>query len=177
MTESHSLASLCTEWWAVCIDSEIGVARQARAQLRRSSSVAEALAVGATHELNRRLVAGGNDLRRRSDGPDRLALIAVALAHVTEDHDATAAQRFGTGDPKKLSYLRFNALLRAKEPRQLIRPLARALRILRGGANVRKLATDLYWWGDTTRTKWCFEYYGATDSRPLSGVAKEETRA
>ena len=39
----------------------------------------------------------------RVDGPDRLALIAVALAHVKEGRGAAAARRFGAGDPPPLS--------------------------------------------------------------------------
>lgn len=166
MTEPQSLASACKDWWATCVASDTGAARQARAQLRRAASVTDALGIGATHELNRRLAAAGHDLRNRRDGPDRLALIAVALAQVTDDLGASAAQRFGAGKPKALNGLRFNALIRAKEPRQLMRPLARALRIINGGANVRRLGADLYWWNDTTRTNWCFDYHGATDARP-----------
>lgn len=166
MTESHSLGSTCKEWWAICIAAETSAARRARAQLRRASSVADALGIAATHDLSRRLTAAGHDLRKRRDGPERLALIAVALAQVTEDLGAAAAQQFGTGDPKALSGLRFTGLIRTKEPRQLMRPLARALRLIKGGANVGKLATDLYWWSDVTRTKWCFEYHGAADAKP-----------
>lgn len=173
MTDTPSLASTCRDWWAACVAADTGAARQARAQLRRAGSVTEALGVGATHELNRRLIAAGHDLRRRRDGPDRLALIAVALAQVTDDHGASAAQRFGTGDPKALSGLRFNALIRTKQPRQLMRPLARALRLIKGSVNVRKLAADLYWWSDTTRTNWCFDYHGATDARTNPEEAKE----
>ena len=168
MTESHSLGSACKEWWTTCIAAETGAARQARAQLRRATTVADALGIGATHELNRRLTAAGHDLRKRRDGPDRLALIAVALAQVTEDLGTSAAQRFGTGDPKALSGLRFTGLIRTKEPRQLMRPLARALRLIKGGANVRRLAADLYWWSDITRTKWCFDYHGAAEAKPSS---------
>ena len=173
MTEPHSLAGTCKDWWVTCIAAETGAARQARAELRRAASVTDALGVSATHELNRRLVSAGYDLRKRRDGPDRLALIAVALAQVTEDLGPSAAQRFGAGDPKALSGLRFNALIRAKEPRQLLRPLARALRLIKGGANVRRLAADLYWWIDATRTNWCFDYHGATDAKPIP----EETNA
>ena len=173
MTETASPAGACKDWWAASIAADTATARQARAELRRAASVTDALAVSATHELNRRLAGAGHDLRKRRDGPDRLALIAVALAQVSEDLGATAAQRFGGGDPKALSGLRFNALIRAKEPRQLMRPLARALRIIKGGANVRKLAADLYWWSDTTRTNWCFDYHGASDAKPIP----EETKA
>ena len=173
MTDTHSLAGVCRDWWAACIAADSGASKQARAELRRAASVTDALGVSATHELNRRLTGAGYDLRKRRDGPDRLALIATALAQVTEDLGATAAQRFGAGDPKVLSGLRFNALIRTKEPRQLMRPLARALKIINGGANVHKLAADLYWWNDTTRTNWCFDYHGATDAKPL----QEETKA
>ena len=167
MTEIQSLAGTCKDWWATCIAADTGAARQARAELRRAASVTDALGVSATHELHRRLVGAGHDLRKRRDGPDRLALIAVALAQVKEDLGSTVAQRFGAGDPKALSGLRFNTLIRAKEPRQLMRPMARALRVIKGGANVRKLAADLYWWSDATRTNWCFDYHGATDARPI----------
>ena len=173
MTNTHSPAEICKVWWATCIAAETGGARQARAELRRAASATDALGVSATHELNRQLVSAGYDLRKHRNGPDRLALIAVALAHVTEDLGPSAAQRFGAGDPKVLSGLRFNALIRAKEPRQLLRPLARALRLIKGGANVRRLAADLYWWIDATRTNWCFDYHGATDAKPTP----EETNA
>lgn len=173
MTETKVLASACRDWWVACVAADTEAARRARAQLRRAASVAAVLGVGATHELNRYLADAGCDIRGRRDGPDRLALIAMALAQVTNDARATAAQQFGAGDPKALSSLRFNALVRTKEPRQLMEPLARALRIIEGSANVRRLAADLYWWGDAIRTNWCFDYHGATRARP----DREETKA
>ena len=168
MTETGSPGTACMDWWANCIAAETGAARRARAELRRAASVTDALAVAATHDLHRRLVHTGYDLRKRRDGPDRLALIAVALAQLTENTGATAAQRFGQGEPKALSELRFNSLIRARSPRQLLRPLPRALRLLKGSANVHRLAADLYWWSDTTRTSWCFDYHGATQARPTT---------
>ena len=162
--DTHSLSEICKNWWATCIAAETGAARQARAELRRSTNVTDALGVLATHELNRRLVGAGHDLRKR---PDRLALIAVMLAHVTQDQLETAAQRFGSGEPKALSGLRFDAIIRVREPRELMRPLARALRLIKGAANVRKLAADLYWWNDKTRADWCFDYHGATHAKPI----------
>ena len=166
MTNTHSIAEVCKGWWNTCIAAETGGTRRARAELRRAAGVTDALGVSATHELNRRLVRAGHDLRQRRDGPDRLALIAVALAQVTQDLRETAARQFGKGEPKALSGLRFNALIRAKEPRQLMRPLVRALRVAKGSANVCQLAADLYWWNDKTRTDWCFDYHGAADAKP-----------
>ena len=166
MTNTPSIAEVCKGWWDTCIAAETGSARRARAELRRAAGVTDALGISATHELNRRLVRAGHDLRQRRDGPDRLALIAVALAQVAQDRRETAAQRLGAGEPKTLSGLRFNALIRAKEPRRLMRPLVRALQVAKGAANVRRLAADLYWWNDKTRTDWCFDYHGASDARP-----------
>ena len=166
MTDTPSIAEVCKGWWDACIAAETGGARRSRAELRRAAGVTDALGVSATHELNRRLARAGHDLRQRRDGPDRLALIAVALAQIVQDQRETAAQRFGTGDPKSLSGARFNVLIRAKEPRWLMRPLARALQVAKGSANVRRLAADLYWWNDKTRTVWCFDYHGASDAKP-----------
>ena len=166
MTNTPSIAEVCKGWWDTCIAAETGAPRRARAELRRAASMADALGISATHELNRRLVRAGHDLRKRRDGPDRLALIAVALAQVVQDRRETAAQRLGAGEPKTLSGVRFNALIRAKEPRRLMRPLVRALQVAKGAANVRRLAADLYWWNDKTRTDWCFDYHGASDAKP-----------
>jgi hypothetical protein len=33
-------------------------------------------------------------------------------------------------------------------------------------AHVAALARDLLWWNDTTRSPWCFEYYGAAGAAP-----------
>ena len=155
-------------WWRNSIAGETGGARRSRAELRRAEDVTAALSLSATHELNRRLIETGYDLRRRSDGPDRLALIAVALAQVARHRPESAAKRFGGGDPKALNGIRFNALIRAKDPGQLLRPLARSLQLVDGAVNVAKLATDLYWWNDKVRTDWCFDYHGAEDAKPAS---------
>ncbi len=168
MTANPSIGATCTSWWRTSIVGEGGPARQSRARLRRAAGTTAALCLAATHDLNRRLIEAGHDLRRRRDGPDRLALIAVALAHVTEHRPESAARRFGSGDPKTLSGIRFDALIRAKKPGRLLRPLVRSLRVVDGNVNVAKLATDLYWWNDRARTDWCFDYHGAADAKPTS---------
>ena len=167
------VGEICAGWWKRAIAADTGPARKTRAELRRADTPLAALGVSATHDLNRLLAAAGCDLRRRPDGPDRLALIAVALAHVKEGNGASVARRFGAGKPKPLSELRFDALILARSPRALLWPLVRALAIIDGGANVRALANDLYWWTDKTRVDWCFDYYDASDAKPHS--EEEET--
>lgn len=168
MTANHPIGATCLSWWRIGIVGEGGVAKRSRAQLRRAAGVTAALCLSATHDLNRQLIEAGHDLRLRRDGPDRLALIAVALAHVGEHRTESAARRFGAGDPKTLSGIRFDTLVRAKEPGQLLRPLVRSLQIVDGAVNVAKLASDLYWWNDKVRTDWCFDYHGAAYAKPTS---------
>ncbi|MDE2978296.1 MAG: type I-E CRISPR-associated protein Cse2/CasB [Acidobacteriota bacterium] len=171
MTAGQSVGATCMSWWNT-IAGETGAARQSKAQLRRADGATAALCLPTTHDLNQRLIEAGHDLRRRRDGPDRLALIAVALAHVAEDSPDNAAKRFGQpvpkGDRPTLSGIRFDALIRAKEPSQLLRPLVRSLQVADGSVNVAKLANDLYWWNDKVRTDWCFDYHGAADAKPTS---------
>ena len=168
MTKEQSIGSTCMSWWKSHVAGETGSSRQARAQLRRAAGTTAALCLPATHALNRSLIDAGYDLRRRKDGPDRLALIAVALSHVAEHRQDTAAKRFGNGDPKPLSGIRFDALVRAKSPGQLLRPMVRSLLLVDRTVNVAKLATDLYWWNDKVRTNWCFDYHGAAEAKPTS---------
>ncbi len=164
----ESVGATCMSWWRTDIVGEGGSARRSRAELRRAADATAALCLSATHDLNRRLIKDGHDLRRRRDGPERLALIAVALAHVGDHRAESAAKRFGSGDPKTLSGIRFDALVRAKDPGHLLRPLVRSLQVVEGSVNVAKLATDLYWWNDKVRTDWCFDYHGAADAKPTS---------
>lgn len=175
MSDDHPpVGEIGMRWWRSAIHADTGHARKARAELRRAGTPLAVLGVSAVHDLHRALCDAGHGLHRRADGPDRLALIAVALAHVKEP-GAAAARRFGAGDPPPLSPIRFNALIRAEAPRDLIRPLSRALGIIGGGADVRKLAEDLYWWNEQTRTEWCFDYHGAADAKPT--LEDEETPA
>ena len=176
--DQPSVGEICHCWWQEDIAEDIGSARRTRAELRRASTPLEVLGISAVHNLNQKLASEGYRLRNRADGPDRLALIAMALASVKKDTKDTAARRFGAGDPKLLNPIRFNALIRAEAPRDLARPLVRALAMIEDGVSVRKLANDLYWWNNNkvcdVRTDWCFDYYGATGAMP--NVKGEEAK-
>lgn len=172
MTVKESVGATCMSWWANNVNADTGSARRSRAELRRAGSTTAALSLAATHELNRRMVDAGHDLRKRKDGPERLALIAVTLANVMRHRTESAATRFGHGDPKALNGIRFEALIRSETPSQIMRPLARSLRLVDGAVNVAKLASDLYWWNEKVRTDWCFDYHGAADAKP---TPKEES--
>lgn len=155
---SDELGQACWNWWHQLTAVNSGQNRADLARLRRADGAVTALMIAAVHDLNDRLKATGHDLRQQ---PDRLALIALSLAQIKIDARQTVARRMGQGKPPALSGIRFNALIRAREPQVLITPLRRALRVMAHKGNVARLSTDLYWWNDTTRARWCFDYYGA----------------
>ncbi len=159
---SEDVNGICTSWWKCEIVDEKGLARKTRAELRRADTPLKALEVQAVHRLNAALTAAGFGLRH---DPARLALIAVALAQI-KDHGPMAAQAFGAGDPPALASIRFNTLIRATTPEALWRPLTRALAVIGGKAAPGALASDLFYWNEHTRTRWCFDYYGDTTAAP-----------
>ena len=172
MTEAQErrVGQVCLGWWGARIrpDDDTADAKLTRAALRRVASPVEAVGVEAVHDLNARLDAAGHGLRRE---PDRLMLIAVALAHV-KGHvpGRRAALAFGEpiGERRRLGGIRFEALIRARSPEELARPLVRALAVIDGRADAAALADDLFRWTDRVRTQWCFDYYGAPAAAPAS---------
>lgn len=155
-------------WWAEVLGNT-GKGRAARARLRKAATPVEALEIEATHELNARL--GGTLIARA----DTLALIAVALANLSESMAEPAAARMAG----RVSALRFQRLVRIEAPGDLIVPLRRALVQVEGKANVSTLARDLFYWSDAVRTRWCFSYYGAgfAAPEPAASEPSEEAKA
>ncbi|MEO0524322.1 MAG: type I-E CRISPR-associated protein Cse2/CasB [Pseudomonadota bacterium] len=139
------VGQICYDWWRGALASDRGSARMTRAGLRRAQNPLEVLQVAEVHRLASDLSKAGHDMRG-GDRPDRLALIATALAQITDGRGARAARRFGAGDPPPLSEIRFETLIRTEAPRELIRPLCRALGIISGGLDARALARDLFYW-------------------------------
>ena len=166
MNNNTSVGSLCNEWWRQTFGSDDGVARMARARLRRCTTAVEVLTIESVHDLNRVL----RDLDY-CPSSDQLALITVALAHVDGVGEEKLARLFGhqvTKDsPRKLSTLRFQRLVHTNERAQLIGPLRRAMAIVRQSQiNVAALSTDLYYWNERVRSEWCFQYFGAANAEP-----------
>lgn len=155
MNDHSDIGQLAFRWWQRELRDN-GPGRMARAQLRRCTTPVEALSLPVTHALHADLDGA---LRGRAD---TLALIAVALANVRDYVGSGAAQLMG----ETVSAMRFQALIRTKEPAELIDPLRRVLNQIDNKANVGRLAGDLYFWNDRTRNSWCFEYYGAATADP-----------
>jgi len=145
------------KWWRTHLGNRdtSSAARALAARLNRSQGPLEVLAEPALHALARAL-----DLRDAVRYADRLVRIAQVLAGVREHVPARLAQRLGAGEPPPMSTLRFQRLMRADDD-DLATALRRALPMVDRACNVAALGADLYFWGEKTRTAWCFDYFGA----------------
>ena len=166
MTAASTPGGVAAAWWHRTFRDEHGSGRASRARLRRCLTPVDAVAIEAVHDLNGHLGAAGHRPRA-----DRLALLAITLAHVEEGGRSPLAELLGgrpTKDaPRAFSELRWQALIRTTQPLELITPLRRAMAVVRHRPiHVGALAGDLYRWNDATRTKWCFQYFGAGAAAP-----------
>ena len=157
--------AIAAAWWHRTF-SDDATGRASRARLRRCLTPVDAVAIEAVHALNMHLRETG--YRPRAD---RLALVAITLAHVPEDGPRRLAEILGHRPskeaPRALSELRWQALIRMTRPLELIAPLRRAMAVVRHAPlHVGALAGDLYRWNDATRTQWCFQYFGAGSAAP-----------
>lgn len=142
-------------WWHEHIGERLegrpsGKALGFSARLRRAGPV-EALAERPVFDLSRTL---------NLKDSVRLHRIVSVLAHLRGDVSETLAHRLGAGDPPPLSELRFQRLLRADD-NAFATSLIRALPMAGRACNVGVLGADLFYWSDTVRTRWIFDYYGA----------------
>lgn len=171
MNDKDGPGTVIAKWWRAHIaDRESGRARALAARLRR----AEGVAVLAEPEVHGLAAA----LRLRGQDAARLVALAQALAGVRENSAQTLAQRLGgrDKDDRVMSPLRFQRLLRSRDEEfsiQLRRALLMAGRECDVGALGRDvLAWDHSEWGDKVRTRWAFNYFGASDAR-----TEQETEA
>lgn len=169
MSETET-EKIIRSWWEQALGNnpvfDSGAARKARAQLRRATTPSEVLSIEATHELHPDLVRVG--AKPPSAGEDggalRLALVAAVIAGLDGTARSSLPRRFGEkdGDNPRLSHLRFQRILRAGDDWTLATRLRRALPLVSRTANVGGLGADLLYWGDNTRNRWCFDYFGAS---------------
>lgn len=153
---------LLRDWWK-CLDSDRG----GRAELRRAADSSEVVFAPGYH----RLVASFAALNRRFSR-EKLAAVAGLIARIkTDTGDAPpfpaqmAAQRPG-GKNATVSGLRFRRLLVAGDLEDLYPMMIRVLSLLGGEANLADLARSVYWWNESTRKRWAYEYYAAAPSEP-----------
>lgn len=147
------VGKVISRWWHQNIgDREKGTvsgrARALAARLRRASMV-EALIEPEVYDLAAQLRMGRGDA-------ERLYRIVTVLAHLCHDHGQGLARRLNG----EMSPARFQRLMR-EEGEGLTRALVRALPMAGARCNVAALGADLFYWSETTRIRWIFDYHGA----------------
>ena len=161
MTDSvqRSGASVAHEWWSALNPREIpqsGSHRAALARMRRAATPVEVM----QEPEALRLVA------RLPRNPDRVAMLAGILAHVRESDERRVARAVGRDalDEDRTALLsegRFRRLLQTPGG-ELMEPMRRLVRMMKGTVNVPDLASAVLYWGDDVKKRWIFDYYGVS---------------
>jgi CRISPR system Cascade subunit CasB len=135
----NSVETKILSWWGRTLDREAARGRALSARLRRATPV-EVLCEPEVHDL--------------------------AQAEVRSHGGRSLAQACGGPEPV-LSPLRFQRLMRASDG-DLAVGLRRAIPMVGRTCNVARLGRDLLFWNEITRTRWCFDYFGAEAPREVS---------
>lgn len=150
---NEEMIERATAWW-----TEVRESPGRAAELRRCTSVREAVLLPQTLSLIRRL-GGGNGRA------ERIAALAVVLAHVKESDSRLLMRAAGDSwfeaEDATLSRSRFQQMIAAREPDELLLNATRLVALLDRRANVGDLVLSLVWWNDRTRAAWATTYYAA----------------
>jgi CRISPR system Cascade subunit CasB len=175
------------EWWADLQDQRNGnlnprADRAARARLRRGDPD-RALTEEAVLALYRRLAPEG--AHGFSESRMKLAVrLALVLVHIREDvnrddqgNRKSFARQLGRAafdEPKsaRLSPLRFQRLLNARQEDEIVQEFRRAVDLAGNKANVEDLAgLLLHWEGEKTRARFAFDYFAAGSAAQKADAA------
>ena len=161
MTDSlqRSGASVAYEWWRNLNPTETpqsGPHRAALARMRRAATPVEVMQEPGALRLVTRLPRN----------PDRVAALAGILAHVRESDHRSVARAVGRTalDEDRTALLsegRFRRLLQTPGG-ELMEPMRRLVRMMKGTVNVPDLASAVLYWGDDVRKRWIFDYYAVS---------------
>ena len=154
----------------------------ALARLRRAADPVEALAEAQAIRLA--VLLGVESVQ--TEKLQFVGALASVLAHVRDEPTNTAGTRNrthpaqllgpnGTDDSGVMSALRFQRLMAAETPDELMRQMRNVVKLLGDTANVRVLAQAMLNWNDTTRTTWTYNYWGAGFADP--GTTSNSTTA
>ncbi len=168
-------------------DKETGVRKnnpnadlRALAHLRRAAQPIDAAREPQTLELHRRLekVRHGNDyqLQFNQKRLETTAVVAHVLALIREEPQPSAktqtATLLGSGDPKVMSEIRFQNLVKANTPADVMREFRAAIALLRNQAPVEDVAISILDWLDDTewaesrKLQWLYAYHNQPNSAP-----------
>ena len=142
-------------WW-----SALSQDRGGRANLRRCSSVDEAMQERSVVYLCLKLGVGGADYIR--DRVGMMALLAARATHRPGSHPAAAFAKpksGSVGGGPVVSELRFRRLLGAEDRDEFLPLLRRAITLAGGEVDLESLAQSIWFWIERTRREWADQYY------------------
>lgn len=157
LTEDTPIGKALIAWWADLENDKGG-----RAELRRASSVFEALMCPAFQRLQRRLVAISPESFNKPYQLDRLAMACALMAHVKtrSEHSLPKAMSYRPkgADRNPVSELRFKRLLESPDDDALFTGLRRALPLIDRTVDLLSLTSAVLYWGNTVKRTWAYEY-------------------
>lgn len=148
-------------WWGCALDRETSRGRGLAARLRRATSL-EVLCEPEVHDLSKALGI--------TDAPRLVRLVSI-LSEVRE-HDHRPLARFLGGTDPVMSPLRFQRLMRVSDD-DLTDAMKRAIKMANNRCNVAGLGEDMMFWNESTRMRWCFNYFGADAPSKISEETTE----
>ena len=168
LSKDHGNGRVLYDWWHdVTQARDKGADRAARAILRRAHDItAVTLSQPYQHLFQRMREAKWDDGFPRSN--DALAAVAGLLVHVDADAGSTGlAECMGQcpqgSDRPYVSEARFKRLLETPDIETLFAGLRRTLPLMKAGAPVLALASDVLWWArpterDRIKKAWAYSY-------------------
>lgn len=157
LTKDTPIGKALIDWWTQLENDKGG-----RAELRRASSVFEALMCPAFQRLQRRLVAISPEAFGKPYQLDRLAMACALMAHVkeTSEHSLPKAMshRLNGAERNPVSELRFKRLLESPDDEALFTGLRRVLPLIDRKVDLLSLTSAVLYWGNTVKRTWAYEY-------------------
>jgi CRISPR system Cascade subunit CasB len=157
-----SVSALLRWWKTLVIENPSGAARADRAVLRRANDLTAVACLPAYQRVYRAMA----DAEGAGDWQDfqreRIAAAVALLAHVKADNGLAVpkamSQRAEGSDRNPVSALRFQRLLDATDAETLFVGLRRTLPLIDHRVNPESLVEDLFFWGDTVKKRWAYDY-------------------
>lgn len=134
--------------------------RGARADLRRCGDLMQVMQSEAFHSARLRLIAAG--MPEAESKSARVATIVALAAHVKSITDEALPVTFSAGEKPPVSPLRFRQILDAVDDDELFTRLRRVMPLIEGRANLPALAASVWYWGDSVRKRWVYDYQWPT---------------
>lgn len=129
-----------------------------RAELRRAESVSDVIMLPV---FQRACLRFKPFFQHEENWESRLAEVLGLVAHIRQSNPGQTLAHQMAGNPPVVRELRFRRLIQ-RDRDELYVPMIRVLRILDNKANLHDLAQSVYFWGDSVKRRWAFDYFPNT---------------